>query len=182
MMAAPSSSIEICAEALDEPRVSNNVRVRELAGKLVAYLSADAIESYSTTTLRHAFGGGVTDPQFGRALGQARERLRRDHRIEYVPSGMPGCFKRATALQSLNRGVTFEATSVRKLKRAGYVYETANVADLSTEERQRLDARKDKNGLRVTQMRQIASIRTPIPMGNDAQPPAAPRRGQGAGS
>lgn len=163
--------------ALDAPKESNNARERDLARRITAYLATEIVDTFSVFEIRERFGDGFTDPQIGRAIGAARETLRTEHRIEYVPSGAPYHYKRATAQQMLNRGRRFEDAATRKLRRAGRVFNAVDEAELSPDDRQRLQQCKDKNGHRVVQMQQLSRLRKPIPDGDDAQPSAAPRRG-----
>ena len=119
------------------------------------------------------------DREFGLALNEARDVVRREHHVEFVGEAHnPDTLVRANGKQVLDKMARFTRASVRKLRRVHDQGQVPNPAEMTDEDRERLQMAQDKTGMRLVQMDRINQTRKPIPMGNSEQPtfPGRPKK------
>lgn len=110
--------------------------------------------------------GSLIPVRFNHIVWEAKQRLRADRAIEFVPvfkeaGDSGGQFVRASDPQKLNRGKKFAKTGLRKQRRSLAVLDAVDEGGLSPDQKADLNFSKEKIGNAVTRASQAMSMRRP---------------------
>jgi len=144
--------------------------------RVLLYLS-DCVQYHDAEL--ESFRGKLSPARFGLVVWKAKERLRKEKSIEFVPVAKDpienrGVFIRATEDQKLRRGKAFAKTSLRKTKRALDVLDAVEPSALSLDKQADLSFSKEKIGnAYVRASQEMALTRPPVEV---CEVPDVPRR------
>lgn len=162
------SQVGPAADVVEQAPSGAGQRISDFTSRIKVILGTE--ERVSKATLRELCGE-CNDREFGLALHQAREQIRRECKIEFVPSRTERkTLVRASTTQKFNRADTFRGTAIRKMRRVGEVLNAIDTRELGPEEQQRLQMAQDKNGMTLMRVTQVSRMRKPLPVDGEVQP------------
>jgi hypothetical protein len=131
------------------------------------------VPGFHKETFRAEFAD-LSDQEFGLALHDARERLRDELRIEFIPDHK-GSYVRATEKQKVARMHQFRRTSVKKIKRSVRVGEAVITEDLPLNDRINFQRAKERHDRAAIQTEALLDLRKPL-VNEPTVRPENPRR------
>lgn len=162
-----TASKEAASGVAPSTSLGENSHQRRLRMLRIALLTTERV---SKRELR-AMCAPCSEMEFGLALNEARDLVRREYRVEFIGlRRSPDTLVLATGKQVLDKMARFTRASVRKLRRVHDQGQVPSPEDLNDEDRARLQMAQDKAGMRLAQLESIRHMKKTLPMGSSTQP------------